>query len=483
MEVTDKAARTFPQIIQGGMGIGVSNWRLARRVAEMGELGVVSGTAIDSVVVRELQQGDPFGRLRVLADYPDQDTVAYLRRAFYVEGGIAEGRPYKLLPIHRFNPTVRSQCILAASTFSEVRLAQEGHNGVVGINLMAKLKRSTLACMYGAMLAGVDAILMGAGIPIEEGELLPRLAAGEKVRLRIDADTTDAPDPSACFYYELDPADLVPTVEPLPRPAFFPIIALDVLAGILFKKLPAGSIAGFIVEGATAGGHNAPPRNKAYDEQENPVYDARDLPNFAKIAALGLPFYLAGGFGTPAGLKQALALGAAGIQVGSIFSLAEEAGYPAKDRERIVAGIHRGEVHVRTDGRISGTGFPFKALEMAGTLGEPQKLAERTRICDLGYLQTAYVDEKGRVQGRCPAEPVATYVEKGGKVEDTVRRACLCNGLMANIGLAQEQKWGTEEQLFTAGDEIMRLPLGSADHPTFTAEDVIHYLRGEDLSG
>ena len=35
-----------PLIIQGGMGAGVSNWRLARAVSEQGQLGVVSGIAL-----------------------------------------------------------------------------------------------------------------------------------------------------------------------------------------------------------------------------------------------------------------------------------------------------------------------------------------------------------------------------------------------------------------------------------------------------
>ena len=36
-------AAPWPVIIQGGMGVGVSGWRLARAVAERGHLGVVSG--------------------------------------------------------------------------------------------------------------------------------------------------------------------------------------------------------------------------------------------------------------------------------------------------------------------------------------------------------------------------------------------------------------------------------------------------------
>ena len=36
------------------MGAGVSNWRLAQAVAKLGQLGVVSGTALDLVLARRL---------------------------------------------------------------------------------------------------------------------------------------------------------------------------------------------------------------------------------------------------------------------------------------------------------------------------------------------------------------------------------------------------------------------------------------------
>jgi NAD(P)H-dependent flavin oxidoreductase YrpB (nitropropane dioxygenase family) len=39
------------------MGIRISSWQLAREVSQKGELGVISGTVLDSVLVRELQQG------------------------------------------------------------------------------------------------------------------------------------------------------------------------------------------------------------------------------------------------------------------------------------------------------------------------------------------------------------------------------------------------------------------------------------------
>ena len=50
-----------PEIIQGGMGVGVSSWTLAKAVARKGQLGVVSRTALDATLVRHLCAGDQGG--------------------------------------------------------------------------------------------------------------------------------------------------------------------------------------------------------------------------------------------------------------------------------------------------------------------------------------------------------------------------------------------------------------------------------------
>lgn len=477
---TSPYSDTAPNIIQGGMGIAVSSWQLAKRVAELGEIGVISGTSIDSVMVRELQEGDPCGRIEALQQYPDQEIVDEIIDTYYVEGGIDDGESYKLIPMHRFDPTVRSQRILSAASFSEVRLAQQGHDGIIGINLLAELKRFSLPALYGAMLAEVDRILMGAGIPKEEAEQVPKLARGEPARLQIEVDTSQYDDPKDNYYYEMDPADLLdePPTD-LPKPDFYPIIASDVLAKILDHKLDRDTIAGWIIEGPVAGGHNAPPRNKETDEDGNPIYDERDVVDLSRVDELGYPYYLAGGYGSPERMQLAMDAGAEGVQVGSLFSLTDEAGYPEEDTRELIRQIHTGEISVRTDGRLSPTGFPFKVVEMEDTLGIPENQKQRTRICDLGYLQKAYLDEKGRLRARCPSEPVEAYVKKGGDREDTEGRGCLCNGLMANIGLGQNQKWGKEGKVFTGGDELENLPLGSSEEPHYDAQDVIEYLYGE----
>lgn len=470
---------SLPAIIQGGMGIGVSTWHLARRVAERGEIGVISGTAIDSVVVRELQDGDPHNRRRVLERYPDDEIVTHLLDRFYRPEGRDENEPYDLLPIHRFNPMTRSQRILAAATFAEVELAKDGHDGLVGMNLMAKLKRYSLPAIYGAMLADVDFIFIGAGIPLEEAKQIPKLAAGAPGSLRLDVNTSQLDNSEQSYEIQFDPKDILSTPPTLDAPAFFPIISSDVLARIMDAKLPDDRVDGWIVEGPIAGGHNAPPRNKEYDENDTPIYGERDMADLETIKGLDKPFYLAGGYGSPEGLQYALDVGATGIQVGSLFSLTDESGYPENMTRALIRGIHTGEVTVQTDGRVSPTGFPFKVLTLSNTLAESERFQRRPRMCDLGYLRTPYVDSKGRLLGRCPAEPVEDYKRKGGDAEKTEGRGCLCNALMANIGLPQHRDGYTELPLLTGGDALMNLPLGSIAEPHYGADDVIDYLYGE----
>ena len=462
------------------MGIGVSSWQLARRVAQRGEIGVVSGTGIDSVVVRELQDGDPHDRRRVLQTYPDTETADHLVDTYYRPDGLPAGASYDLLSMHRFQPTEASQRILAAATYTEVRLAKDGHDGVVGLNLLAKLKRYTLPCLYGALLAGVDLVSIGAGIPLEEARQMQALATGEPGELRLDVDASQAPDDAEeTFTYRFDPRVVVddpPVMEP---PAFFPIVSSDVLARIMDAKLPEEAVDGWVVERPVAGGHNAPPRNKQYDDNGDPIYDERDEADLEAVADLGKPFYLAGGFGSPDGLAHARRVGADGIQVGSLFSLAEESGYPDDVTRDLVRGIHAGEITVKTDGRVSSTGFPFKVLSVDGSLADDEVYDDRPRVCDLGYLREPYLNSQGQVLGRCPAEPVRTYTSRGGDPQDTEGRACLCNALLANIGLAQQRGETEEPTLFTGGEALEDLPLGSVEDPTYDVDDVLQYLYGE----
>jgi len=81
----------LPRLIQGGMGAGVSSWTLAREVSRLGQLGVVSGTALDSILVRKLWDGDVGGDARrAMAAFPSQTIVESVLGRYFRDGG-AEG--------------------------------------------------------------------------------------------------------------------------------------------------------------------------------------------------------------------------------------------------------------------------------------------------------------------------------------------------------------------------------------------------------
>src|SRR3974390_410776 len=88
----------LPTIIQGGMGAGVSSWRLAQAVSRLGHLGVVSGTALDLILARRLQDGDPGGYMRRgLGHFPIPKIADRIWQEYYVPDGKAERAPYKTL--------------------------------------------------------------------------------------------------------------------------------------------------------------------------------------------------------------------------------------------------------------------------------------------------------------------------------------------------------------------------------------------------
>ena len=466
-----------PTIIQGGMGVAISNWRLANTVARLGQLGVVSGTGMDTVLVRRLQQGDPDGDMRrALAHFPVPAMTRRVLDAYFIPSGKSPTAPFKLIPMYTSQPSADLQALTVVANFVEVFLAKEGHSGPVGINLMEKIQLPNLASLYGAMLAGVDYVLMGAGIPREIPGALDGLAQHQPVSLKLHVEHEGKEDD---FRIRFDPRTIISDeLPPLKRPLFLAIISSATLALALAKK-STGKVDGFVIEGWTAGGHNAPPRGAAQrNAKGEPMYGPRDEVDLAKIKELGLPFWLAGSYADPDRLKQALELGANGIQVGTAFALCAESGLAEDLKRALLDAASRGDAEIFTDPNASPTGFPFKVAQLPGTLSEPLSYEARPRQCDLGYLRTIFKRSDGTLGFRCPSEPIDTFVKKGGDVAETVGRKCLCNGLMANIGLGEHQTSGYDEQpLVTAGDDIKNvirfIPPGAT---SYSAHDVIAHL-------
>ncbi len=467
----------LPVIIQGGMGAGVSGWELARSVSMAGQLGVVSGTAMDVILARRLQLGDPSGHMRrALRSFPVAGVGQRIIDRYFVEGGKPEGKEFKAKAAPSEKMTRQAEELLVASNFVEVFLAKEGHEGLVGINFLEKIQAPTLASLYGAMLAGARYVLMGAGIPRAIPGVLDRLAQGLGVEMRLDVQGADRGD---VFMTSFDPGRLWGGAAPeLARPDFLAIVSSSTLATMLARRA-SGAINGFVVEEPSAGGHNAPPRGRATLTAEGePVYGDRDRADLEAIRGLGLPFWLAGSYAEPERVGEALRMGAAGVQVGTAFAYCEESGLEAGLKGRVLELSRAGAARVFTDPVASPTGFPFKVVELEGTLSEASVYEQRERICDLGYLRHAYKKADGTLGWRCPGEPVDDYVHKGGDAAETRGRKCVCNGLLANIGLGQVQRSGEHEMaLLTSGDDVAHvarfLEPGAS---TYSAGDVIAYL-------
>ena len=490
-------ASQLPMIIQGGMGVAVSSWPLARAVARCGQLGVVSGTALDLVLARRLQDGDEGGHLRrALAHFPDQDVVTRALDRYFLEGGRAPGESYAPLLKLTLMPTRSVQELVILGGFAEVWLAKEGHAGPIGINCLEKIQLATPATIYGAMLAGVDVVLMGAGVPRAIPHLLDELAIHATVQFPIDV--ADAGDSE--HHLDFAPRELVDSGTPaLQRPVFIAIVSAHALATYLARD-PQIRPDGFVVEAPNAGGHNAPPRQRVIDDQGDLVFGPRDEPDLAKIAMAGLPYWIAGGSGTPETLAAAVGGGAHGIQVGTVFALSSDSGLDPDVRAQLREGIRTDSLVVHTDPVASPTGFPFKVVEVDGTMSDDTSYQARERLCDLGFLRTPYIkatatpgsaarpgsDEESPAAGtrsigyRCAGEPEHMFVRKGGEADDAVGRKCLCNGLAAAVGLGQQRPDGyVELPIVTLGSDLQAPRRMLADHPQgWTAAEAIEWILG-----
>ncbi len=471
-----------PQLIQGGMAVGVSSWRLARAVAIAGEklgrpvLGVVSGTGLSDVMVHRLQQGDP-DTLRALAGY-DQGLASELLAIYGSSLAGPNGGRRRFAPKPEVLVTgtramkAHLTRLTVAAAFVEVSLAKSGHAGPVGINILEKLQLMHLPIILGAMLAGVDYVLVGAGIPNQIPAVLQSYALGQTASYKLDVAGTNEK-----HLMTLDPRPFIPAGRQLTKPRFLAIISHHALAMRLASTV---DVDGFIIEGPAAGGHNAPARGKDVDERGQPVYGERDQPDLDRMRSLGKPFWLAGSYACR--LPEARALGAVGIQVGSAFALCDESGMDACVKRELRSQIAAGTLQVTTSATVSPTGFPFQVVQLAGTLSDAEVYQSRKRICNIGHLVEAYVAPGGngtRIGFRCAGGPVGAYVRKGGRQEKTAGVACLCNGLASAAGFGRVTRTGPEPMIVTFGKNVdFYSQISTAPDGGYRAEDVVRSVYG-----
>lgn len=486
----------LPKIIQGGMGVAVSNWRLARAVSMEGQLGVVSGTGIDVILARRLQEGDKDGRMRAaIAEFPIRRIADEILDRYFVEGGKDPFKPYVPTPFPKLKQDGKNlslennhlQNLIVLANFVEVYLAKQGHEGNVGINLLYKVQHLMPQGLYGAMLAGVDAVLIGAGLPKSIPDALDALVNGEKVSMPFHVDV----DGRNSYRLEFDADDLMGRHIEVRRPAFLGIVSNQVPV----KGLPNAD--GYVIEGLLpfengerisgplAGGHNAGPRKKGeLDEKGELVYGLKDRTDFEILNGMLArrvkdggdvqPYWLAGGCSNS--LKASIALGATGVQVGTLFATSIESGIKYENKERMIEAVLNG-ANVFADPRASPTGYPFQVFPLDGSLSEEDVYVGRPPACQMGGLLTFYEDVNGRVGSRCASEPVAAYVRKGGKIEDTVGRKCLCQGLVAWAGVPTTRNDGfVEPTIATFGRDTSSAIHLLSIHGRYSVADAIRFI-------
>jgi nitronate monooxygenase len=88
-----------------------------------------------------------------------------------------------------------------------------------------------------------------------------------------------------------------------------------------------------VASGIEAGGH----RGTFIGRQEDAAMTARELWP-AVVRAVKIPVIAAGGIMTGTDIKQALALGAQAVQMGTAFLAADESGIPPVYRQRLLSG-------------------------------------------------------------------------------------------------------------------------------------------------
>lgn len=503
------------KLIQGGMGVYVSNWRLAKAVAmEMPGItaGTVSGTGLDWVYVRLLQLGDPGGHiLRALTAFDEKFATGIGKKIldrYFVEGGKAPTSRFKNPPQQNVRAMDWSNIIplpsqpatsvalaldneiielLIATGFAEVWLAKEGHKGNIFINFLKKVELPLIYTMYGAMLADVDGVIVGAGNPDGLPAICSQLVNHQSVNIDISVLYRESGED---FYVPFDPKQIADgkfALNPLHRPALLAIASLEGLVQMLAQS-PSEAPDGFIIEHHTAGGHNAGPQGPIrLDELGQPIYSALDEPDLTVIRQIGLPFWLAGGYASREKIQHALAAGATGVQVGSVFALAEESGMKPSYRTAILTEIKNGakDTELVKTTLFSPTGFPFKVVQLEGTLADDMVYAARSRVCDIGLLQQRGLskpnaDGKRQLFQRCSAAPIQGFVKKRGLPQNTESRRCLCNGLLSTVGLAQGTNLKEEPAIVTLGnhlDSIRRLS-HQGQYPYWVG-DVVQDLLGD----
>lgn len=334
--LTIKGIKLRVPIIQGGMGVGVSLYPLASAVAREGGLGIVSSAALDRLVSK---------------------------------------RNGKRLNTYE-------------AAYEEVSLAKSS-GGSAGINIMGALVRDYEDSVRGAIDAGADAIISGAGLPLS-----------------------------------------LPAIKPPGDTALIPIVSSARALELICKKWERLSYRpdAVVLEGPLAGGHLGFKMDQI-DLESNLLENL--LPPVKEIAIKygNFPVIVAGGIYTYEDILRFLQLGADGVQMGTRFLATEESSATEEYKQAVVNA--RQEDIIVADEPGSPCGMPFRVIRQSPMYVSTLKKL-RVPKCDKGYVLLK--DQDGKFT-RCAAK------------ESNERHFCICNGLLSSAGYNADK----EEPLYTVG--------------------------------
>ena len=280
------------------------------------------------------------------------------------------------------------------AAYEEVSLSKSA-GGFAGINIMCALVRDYEDSVRGALDAGADAIISGAGLPMS----LPAI---------------QAPKDTA----------LIPIVSS-PR-------ALELICK-KWERLGARPDA-VVLEGPLAGGHLGFKMDQVDLEcniLENLLPPVKDM---AKKYG-DFPIIVAGGIYTYQDITRFLKMGADGVQMGTRFLATEESSASEAYKQAVVRAKEEDIVVAHDPG--SPCGLPFRVIKQSPMYVSALKKLRKPK-CDKGYVLLK--DAEGKFS-KCPAK------------ESNEHHFCICNGLLSSAGYNPDK----EEALYTVGTSAYRI--------------------------
>lgn len=276
----------------------------------------------------------------------------------------------------------------------EVREAKAGGTHPVAVNIMVALTTTFEDSVLGAMDGGADMIISGAGLPLN----LPATAAKHPRSNEVE---------------------------------LVPIVSSGRAADLIIRRWAKSgrTPSAMVVEGPLAGGHLG---WKTVPEIEDPKHNLENL--LLEVLEVsrrngGFPVVAAGGVYDRADIERLLALGAAGVQMGTRFLATVESG-ASEDFKKAVIGCDTDSIIIAVDPG-SPCQLPFRVLKNSGMYVQTLQ-KERSPKCDKGYLL---------YKGACLAK------------DDPGRYFCICNGLLSAMCNYPSE----EKPLYTVGTNASRV--------------------------